>query len=670
MFQMFTILSKTLNFIIFISDLCQEDRSLQDKMSSDEEDLLLCSFAEQIQNELEISKRSQKNDKSHLTEEDEDLPQLDCGIGPSIMHKTAERSYIEEKLAKSLSFQENLNLRINEDKVDNKIQSNNLAPTVRLSDSKQSTSRVKRLRILLNSSSEEELLADNEPTVCVKQKKVNKSLDDDDEVDQDTQSVSDTVDKNKDTFLRHLSNRSSSKPPPAATRIVLDKLPECVESTGCSKMSSKMSVDSDESNQGVQSPMPKENTRLVSSETKKRTTVLIEPSSLAKRPKITLNQPAEDVVEATCKKKLFTTASSSDLNPRKPAAGLSAIDLEKKKYLERMRAMPVAARSNPSSKAIEDLKRLKCKELLGMNLKTKKVVPAGDINLTQVLKLARHENLARQENFARLKAKHSDNDADQSKKPVDTVNYKQPSSRHNNPIGKQNQQENVSAKPYVNPYIKNIPLPLQGFSSLQKDAFEKKLNEFQSLNNKCLATNNRNTTSKKSEEIQVSKPETAASKPTKKPVEASNDLLGDIMRDMDKNQNAALSSFNAKLNKENKAPKQDAFVVETFIFRILKWSFNWLEEQASIPTLPPIVLNDEITPIIELYISYEDYYKAMFPLLLLEIWAEITRAWKELKQDKNAAGKSMPMWLKETEKNTKNPELNNLVCQSGSYFLF
>lgn len=84
------------------------------------------------------------------------------------------------------------------------------------------------------------------------------------------------------------------------------------------------------------------------------------------------------------------------------------------------------------------------------------------------------------------------------------------------------------------------------------------------------------------------------------------------------------------------------FFIITFLFLLL--------EHFTEP--PPVVEDSEMTPLIDLYVNYDDYYKAMFPLLLLETWEEITRAWKEITYLKMKT-EERPMWLKCMEREDK-----------------
>ncbi len=81
-----------------------------------------------------------------------------------------------------------------------------------------------------------------------------------------------------------------------------------------------------------------------------------------------------------------------------------------------------------------------------------------------------------------------------------------------------------------------------------------------------------------------------------------------------------------------------------------------------------MVTSDEkkiLGPIVENYLSYNDYFTTMFPLLLSETWQEITRPWKEMyiKKERKTY-QSMPLWLKQKDRTSDHPDLMVFTCQS------
>nr|XP_034188053.1 helicase sen1-like isoform X1 [Osmia lignaria] len=76
--------------------------------------------------------------------------------------------------------------------------------------------------------------------------------------------------------------------------------------------------------------------------------------------------------------------------------------------------------------------------------------------------------------------------------------------------------------------------------------------------------------------------------------------------------------FNAKLNE--------------FLARIFSWNPIWLEEQQYLNISAPVVRKDEIHPMVTHYKSYDDYYRIISPLLLLETWYSITKEFQNIEQ--------------------------------------
>lgn len=73
--------------------------------------------------------------------------------------------------------------------------------------------------------------------------------------------------------------------------------------------------------------------------------------------------------------------------------------------------------------------------------------------------------------------------------------------------------------------------------------------------------------------------------------------------------------------------------LEEFLLYIFAWNPVWLEEQTHLKTDPPVVDNDVLNPMQLCYKSYEEYYKTVLPLLLLELWHQITKEFETI--DKN-----------------------------------
>ncbi|RNA04646.1 putative helicase senataxin [Brachionus plicatilis] len=146
---------------------------------------------------------------------------------------------------------------------------------------------------------------------------------------------------------------------------------------------------------------------------------------------------------------------------------------------------------------------------------------------------------------------------------------------------------------------------------------------------------------------------------SKKVSSDKNDVVGSILNKMNV-QHA---------NKENEKKAANLFIFENFLFRILKWSYNWLEEQSKFSgemkqvAAPPVVDDQELGPLIDSYLSYDDYYKTMFPLLLAETWEEIFHEWKEAKRHEPKRYQNSPIWLKSVDKVSRHQELMALTFQ-------
>lgn len=79
---------------------------------------------------------------------------------------------------------------------------------------------------------------------------------------------------------------------------------------------------------------------------------------------------------------------------------------------------------------------------------------------------------------------------------------------------------------------------------------------------------------------------------------------------------------------------------------------------------PPVVEDQELGPLIDSYLSYEDYYKTMFPLLLAETWEEIFNEWKDSKRNEFRTYQNSSILLKSVDKVSRHQELMALTFQS------
>ena len=67
-----------------------------------------------------------------------------------------------------------------------------------------------------------------------------------------------------------------------------------------------------------------------------------------------------------------------------------------------------------------------------------------------------------------------------------------------------------------------------------------------------------------------------------------------------------------------------------FLWRILNWKPVWLEEQQYLNQDPPVIEPQELHVALTHYRSYDEYYNIICPLLLLEIWHEITKKFQNI----------------------------------------
>ncbi|CAF0885667.1 unnamed protein product [Brachionus calyciflorus] len=145
-------------------------------------------------------------------------------------------------------------------------------------------------------------------------------------------------------------------------------------------------------------------------------------------------------------------------------------------------------------------------------------------------------------------------------------------------------------------------------------------------------------------------------------VKNKSDLMGDIMNQM--------NVVHAKPKEIEKKPEEEVFIFENFLHRVSMCSFSWLHEQdkylsefKNVAQPPVVIPSDNVGPLIDNYLSYKDYYKTMFPLLLSEIWEDIFRDWRETKNEIKLYQNS-PIFLKSVDRVAKHAELIALTFQS------
>lgn len=69
--------------------------------------------------------------------------------------------------------------------------------------------------------------------------------------------------------------------------------------------------------------------------------------------------------------------------------------------------------------------------------------------------------------------------------------------------------------------------------------------------------------------------------------------------------------------------------VDTLIFFVLSWKVQWLKEQMSSPTLPPLLDCDKLRNKRAMYSSVDEYRIVHYHFLCLEIWENVFRYWRD-----------------------------------------
>ncbi|XP_011494320.1 PREDICTED: helicase sen1 [Ceratosolen solmsi marchali] len=68
--------------------------------------------------------------------------------------------------------------------------------------------------------------------------------------------------------------------------------------------------------------------------------------------------------------------------------------------------------------------------------------------------------------------------------------------------------------------------------------------------------------------------------------------------------------------------------IEDFLARVFDWEPIWLEQQQTVKALPPIVKKEDMHELPNHYKSFEEYYKKMEVLLLLETWQQLLKEYE------------------------------------------
>ena len=314
---------------------------------------------------------------------------------------------------------------------------------------------------------------------------------------------------------------------------------------------------------------------------------------------------------------------------------LNSVDAEKKKYLDSHKLYnPAAVLANKTPQAIEAMKKLKCIETAKyLAQKPKKRKECLDLNLTQVLNIAKAENLARlneRDTELRNQEKQSSNQAvsngqyfnsnstrvNSSPKPLISKNSEQSLFSSvitaKPPIPKPSTPKTSSSISVFNKFKTSYAASsnkLENSSAIIVENISSKSNEASfmkpngtsftrqadglssrptvtSLTRPATATSSKpntishakptNVPSSKSNEILSAKPTNVTSKRPNEVLEGNGGILGDIMNLM--NENHANMNNNANVNNQRN-PQEKKYKIDDFFSRIHKWNYKWIEEQ-------------------------------------------------------------------------------------------
>ena len=526
-----------------------------------------------------------------------------------------------------------------------------------------------------------------------------------------------TAAKPKD-YKAILSEKHSSKPPAATTTPESDKsksktspVPGSSESSSIMPLHSKVVVQ--KKSDGPVDERQKLSTLIKSiansDAMNKRTTLLLDPSD-PKRPKMStttssaLSSPppepkgsspplsplhlveiVESPTEAADTGRAVADVTSDDdqddedddqSDSRKAKDPRSVYDNIRDR-LQKTRASKVKAAPTPVY--LEKLKTMKSRESAQFfqTRKLPKKAPQLDLNLTQCL------NQAKQEHERRLEAKPERDrmmEASRATAPGGPLSKLQCFGRPSNEVARSksvsvagtSKQPSVALEPqkFKQPLSVNAKQNDNGLA--KKDSEAERLLRHHEILKKMQKTDNPNkeppTSLRPSNSAKASDTErrpssssvASSTRTTKETKE--NDLVGQIMNNMNK-QAAQMST--ARHADPARPRTSDRVQFEEFIYHVVSWSYNWLMEQEKHTEPPPITKSYQAMPMIDNYVVFSDYYKAMFPLLLYETWEEIYREYKEMTHKKERRTyQDMPLWYRATENCPEYPKMNIIRAQT------
>jgi superfamily I DNA and/or RNA helicase len=322
-----------------------------------------------------------------------------------------------------------------------------------------------------------------------------------------------------------------------------------------------------------------------------------------------------------------------EIKKRKENPNLNSVDAEKKRYLDSNKikttysTLATSNFSSKSSKAMEDLKNLKSRETHKLFAdQKKKKTQNNDLNLTQVMRLAKFENATR----LTTKIKEYDKSLNRHEKSPQPVIHKR--------------------IPPVTPQPPSLPpQPPQPPQPKPQPPQQPRPSHHSSI---TIAPIPSASTSKNHQLKPIASSSIKAN---------SNDVVGNILNIM--NENNAKPSVDKSNNSKKKVNS-----LQDFFCRIYKWQYIWLNEHeknlSRNPNLiegPSIIDNKELIMLTDSFTSYSDYYKSMFPLLLLETWEEMFKEQKR-KLSNSRTYQNAPIWLRTVEK-TDNIEVVKFIFQ-------
>lgn len=449
-------------------------------------------------------------------------------------------------------------------------------------DTQKKVKNLKRLRVIMDDSFEEDkevTITANKTTPPSKRASLSSCLDEILDVDSRNSEA-----KEKFDHFKHVSEKNSAKPP------VSKSIYKCLSNEGeiNTPISSPVRQNSNSEKKTVTGePIGVKRSMIVieplNDRKRKLSTPNLEQMPVSKRsssacPSLqtdsndSSNQPRNIQISKPASSSLNTKPSTSYAKPSTSASKsttsnqasasddiLSAIDAEKKKYLETLKLPPKPSKPAPkSSKIMEEIKNLKY-PINNPKLKAKKAANASnDLNLTQFTKLAKLENMKR---IGIILAEKQPATSSAAARPIE-----RPQPLNSPKIIAVNEDMGKRLEAHK---IRSLDQPR---SSSENPA--KRVQKPGITNNENVHLNiNKN----KANIIEDGKAAAAAAKPNPKPASLEkNDVLGNIMGEISK-QTPLVAPPNSG-DKQNKN-SENKYDLKHFLFKVLRWTFSWLIEQ-------------------------------------------------------------------------------------------